>query len=136
MIRIPVRGRVCYGGFDFQKNIRIIRKGEPMLEIKTSEEFAKEVLEAQVPVVVDFWASWCHPCQILGPVIAELAGEYEGKAKVVKVNVDEARELAVNHNIMSIPTVVFFKNGELRDRSIGAVSKEILKEKIDALLQG
>lgn len=107
-----------------------------MRELKTSEEFKKEVLDAQVPVVVDFWASWCHPCQILGPLIAELAKEYEGRARVVKVNVDEARELATSYNIMSIPTVIFVKNGEIQDRSIGAVPKHILTEKLDALLAG
>lgn len=105
-----------------------------MQEIRTPEEFKKEVLEANIPVVVDFWASWCHPCTILGPVIAELASDYEGKAKIVKVNVDEARELAQSYNIMSIPTVIFFKNGQIQDRSLGAVPKTALSEKLDNLL--
>jgi thioredoxin 1 len=106
-----------------------------MIEVKTAEEFKKEVLEADLPVVVDFWATWCQPCQILGPVLEELAADYDGRAKIVKVNVDEARELAQNHQVMSIPTVVFFKRGEIKDRSIGAVPKQILAEKLDALLE-
>ncbi len=105
-----------------------------MLEIKTPEEFKKEVLECKLPVVVDFWASWCQPCQMLGPVIEELSADFQDKAKVVKVNVDEARELAVEHQVMSIPTVVFFKNGEIKDKTIGAVPKDTLIEKLNAIL--
>ncbi len=116
------------------KNSVLFEKEKHMLEIRTQEEFQKEVLEAQVPVVVDFWASWCHPCTMLAPVMAELAADYEGRAKVVKINVDEARELAQSFNVMSIPTVIFFKNGEIQDRSIGAVPKNILSDKLDQLL--
>jgi len=107
-----------------------------MIEVKTAEEFKKEVLEAEVPVIVDFWASWCQPCKILGPIVEELAKDYDGRVKIVKVNVDEARELVQIHQVMSIPTVVFFKQGQARDRSIGAVPKTILAEKLDALLEG
>jgi thioredoxin 1 len=107
-----------------------------MIEVKNQDEFKKEVLESNIPVIVDFWATWCQPCHMIGPVLAELAKGYEGRAKVVKVNVDEARELAMNHQIMSIPTVVFFKGGEIKDRSIGAVPKEVLTEKLDAILEG
>ena len=107
-----------------------------MIEVKTAEEFKKEVLEAEVPVLVDFWAAWCQPCVILAPVMEELAADYDGRVKIVRVNVDEARELAQNHQIMSIPTVVFFKQGEIKDRSIGAVPKQILAEKLDVLLEG
>lgn len=107
-----------------------------MIEVKTAEEFKREVLEADVPVLVDFWAAWCQPCVILAPVMEKLAADYESRAKIVKVNVDEARELAQNHQVMSIPTVVFFKQGEIKDRSIGAVPKQILAEKLDALLEG
>ncbi len=107
-----------------------------MIEVKTAEEFKKEVLEAEVPVLVDFWATWCQPCLILTPVMEELAADYDGRAKIVRINVDEARELAQNHQIMSIPTVVFFKQGEIKDKSIGAVPKQILAEKLDALLEG
>lgn len=107
-----------------------------MIEVKTAEEFKKEVLQAEVPVIVDFWASWCQPCKILGPIVEELAKDYDGRVKIVKVNVDEARELVQIHQVMSIPTVVFFKQGQARDRSIGAVPKAILAEKLDALLEG
>lgn len=107
-----------------------------MIEVKSQEEFKKEVLESDVPVIVDFWASWCQPCKMLGPVIAELAKDYEGRAKVVKVNVDEVRELAQQHQVMSIPTVTFFKAGQIKDRSIGAVPKQVLTEKLDAILEG
>ena len=107
-----------------------------MIEVKTAEEFKKEVLEAEVPVIVDFWAAWCQPCLILEPVMEELAADYDGRVKIVRINVDEARELAQNHQIMSIPTVVFFKRGEIKDKSIGAVPKQILAGKLDALLEG
>ncbi len=107
-----------------------------MIEVKTAEEFKREVLEADVPVLVDFWAAWCQPCVILAPVMEELAADYDGRVKIIKVNVDEARELAQNHQVMSIPTVVFFKQGKIKDRSIGAVPKEILAGKLDALLEG
>lgn len=105
-----------------------------MIHIKTAEEFKKEVLESQVPVVVDFWASWCQPCQMLGPVIEELSTDYEGRAKIVKINIEEAQELAQTHQIMSIPTIIFFKGGQIKDRSLGYVDKELLAEKLDALL--
>jgi len=105
-----------------------------MLEITTQEEFAKEVLEAEVPVLVDFWAPWCQPCQILGPIIEELAKDYEGRAKMLKVNIDDARDIALSHGVMSIPTVAFFKAGEKKDTSIGAVPKQVLAEKLDAIL--
>ena len=107
-----------------------------MIEVKTAEEFKREVLEADEPVLVDFWAAWCQPCVILAPVMEELDADYDGRVKIIKVNVDEARELAQNHQVMSIPTVVFFKQGEIKDRSIGAVPKQILAEKLDALLEG
>lgn len=106
-----------------------------MIEVKTKEDFQKEVLEAELPVVVDFWAGWCQPCQILGPVLEELGADYQGKAKIVKVNVDEARQLAQEHQVMSIPTMLFFKNGQVADRSIGAVPKHILSQKLDSLIK-
>jgi len=107
-----------------------------MTEVKTADEFKAEVLEAEVPVIVDFWANWCQPCHMLAPVIEELAADYQGRIKVVKVNVEEARELAIKHNIMSIPTVVFFYKGEIRDTSIGAVPKTVLAQKLEAVLKG
>jgi len=94
----------------------------------TSENFEKEVLNSKKPVVVDFYADWCGPCKMMGPIIDELAGENDN-IKVGKVNVDETQELAVKYGIMSIPTIIIFKNGDVHKKFIGVVGKEeILKE--------
>lgn len=98
-----------------------------MAEIKiTVDNFEEEVLGSQIPVLVDFWASWCGPCRMLGPVVAEIAEELEGKVKVGKVNVDEEGELAARFGISSIPTVMVFKNGEVTNTSVGVCPKEEL----------
>ena len=85
-------------------------------------------------VLVDFWAPWCGPCRMIAPVIEELAEEYEGKAKIAKVNTDEQPAIAAEYGIRSIPTILFFKNGELVDQMIGAAGKAVFAEKLDALL--
>ena len=92
----------------------------------TSENFRKEVLNSEVPVLVDFWASWCNPCKMMGPIVEEIAGEMEGKIKVFKLNVDEERNLAIKYNIMSIPAFLLFKDGKVEKQSIGMQSKEDL----------
>lgn len=93
-----------------------------------NDNFEEEVLGSKVPVLVDFWATWCGPCRMLAPIIEEISNEYEGKAKVCKVNVDEVPELANRFDITSIPTVLIFKNGELAATSIGYKEKEALTE--------
>lgn len=84
--------------------------------------------------IVDFWAPWCGPCRMIAPVIDELAGDFEGKANICKVNTDEEQDLAVKYGIRSIPTIIFMKNGEVVDQLIGATSKQALTDKINSLL--
>ena len=92
----------------------------------TSENFEAEVLKSDIPVLVDFWATWCGPCQMIGPVSSEIAEEYAGKIKVGKVNVDEQMALAMQYQVASIPTLILFKNGEVAKRTMGAQPKENL----------
>jgi thioredoxin 1 len=96
--------------------------------------FEAEVINSSEPVLVDFWAEWCGPCKMIGPVIEELSKDLAGQAKVGKVNVDEARDLAVKYNVRSIPLLLFFKNGEVKDQIVGAsVTKDQLKQRLLAL---
>ncbi len=104
-----------------------------LLHLKTNE-FDKEVLKSSQPVLVDFSATWCGPCQMMGPVMEKLATEFEGKAKVAKVDIDECSDLAMKYNIMSVPSMLFFKNGEIKDQVVGAVPAEHLSEKLNSLL--
>lgn len=105
-----------------------------MAQTFTDSNFQSEVLDSDLPVLVDFWAEWCGPCKMIGPVIDQVATDMEGTAKVGKVNVDEARELAVKFNVKSIPYLLFFKNGEVKDQIVGAsVTKDQLKAKLQAL---
>ena len=98
-----------------------------MSEIKlTKDNFEQEVLKSDLPVVVDFWATWCGPCQMLAPVLAEVAEELEGQYKVGKVNVDEEMELALAHQISNIPTLLLFKDGKVIDKMMGFLPKDIL----------
>lgn len=100
----------------------------------TDKNFQTDVLQSTIPVLVDFWAPWCGPCKIIGPVVEELAKEYEGKVKVVKLNVDDNPESAGRFNVMSIPTLILFKNGEPVKTIIGAQPKESIKKAIDEVL--
>ena len=103
------------------------------LEI-TSANFEETVLKSEKPVLVDFWAEWCGPCRMVGPIVDELHTEYEGKAVVGKVNVDDQQEIAAQYGIRNIPTILFFKNGEMVDKNVGVAPKADLAKKIDALI--
>ena len=94
-----------------------------------------EVMQSQLPVFVDFWAVWCGPCRMVGPVVEELAGEYSGKVSFVKVNVDESGELASKYNIFSIPTLAIFNKGEIITQQVGAASKDSYKNMIENALK-
>jgi thioredoxin 1 len=94
----------------------------------------KELVNGDKPLMVDFWAEWCGPCRMIGPIVEELAEEYEGKVVVGKVNVDENDELAGEFGIRSIPTLLFFKNGEVVDKHIGAAQKSLIETKLKGLL--
>ena len=94
--------------------------------ILTNENFDAEVLQSDVPVLVDFWATWCGPCKMIAPIVAEIAQENEGKIKVGKVNVDEQQRLVIRFGISSIPTLLVFKNGEFVNKAVGYMSKEEL----------
>ncbi len=100
----------------------------------TEDNFQSEVIDSELPVLVDFWAEWCGPCKMISPILDQLSTDIEGKATIGKVNVDEARDLAVKYNVKSIPLLLFFKNGEVKDQIVGAnITKEQLKEKLLAL---
>ncbi len=96
--------------------------------------FDTEVLKSSVPVVVDFWAEWCPPCRMIAPLIDQLSDEYAGKAKFVKVNVDNDPDVAGRYNIMNIPTLIFFNNGAPYEKIVGAVPKQKIKEVLDTIL--
>lgn len=100
----------------------------------TTADFDAEVLQSNVPVLVDFWAVWCGPCRAIAPHVDAISQEYAGRAKVVKVNVDEEPELALRYGIQSIPTLLFFKDGKVQDMIVGVVPKQTIIQKLEALL--
>lgn len=100
----------------------------------TESNFEELVLKSDKPVLLDFWAEWCGPCRVIAPYVKEIAGEFEGKAVVGKVDVDSNPGISQKYGIRNIPTILFFKNGEVADKQIGAVPKKSLVEKLNALL--
>ena len=106
------------------------------MALEITDNNFKEILAEGKPVVIDFWAPWCGPCKMVGPIIEELAGEYEGKALIGKCDVDENGDVAAEYGIRNIPTVLFFKNGELVDKQVGSAPKPKDAAQIEALVEG
>ncbi|MEE9247379.1 MAG: thioredoxin [Dehalococcoidia bacterium] len=100
----------------------------------SDDTWQKEVLESDIPVLVDFWAPWCGPCRLIAPIVEELAKEYDGKMAFTKLNVDEAPQVTMNYRIRSIPTVMFIKDGKVADTVVGAVPKRELLKRVEAVL--
>ena len=100
----------------------------------TTSDFEQTVLQSPIPVLVDFWAVWCGPCKMIAPHVDALASEYEGRVKVMKVNVDEEPDIAQKYGIMSIPTLLFFKDGKVVDQVVGAVPKSTISGKLEGIL--
>lgn len=100
----------------------------------TDKDFEAEVLKSKIPVIVDFWADWCAPCQVMGPIFEEVSKKFEEKIKFFKVNVDEEQHLATHYDIMSIPTLIIFKDGEPQEALIGVQKKEELEKKLKTYL--
>ncbi len=102
--------------------------------IEITDANFEEIIKSNQPILVDFWAEWCGPCKMIGPVVEELAGDYEGKAVIGKVDVDSNPGVAQAFGIRSIPTLLFFKDGQIVDKQVGAVPKSVLSQKLDAQL--
>ncbi len=101
----------------------------------TDANFEEEVLKSDLPVIIDMWAVWCGPCRLIAPIMEEFATEYDGRLKVGKLDVDVNQQTAIKYGVRSIPTVLFFKNGELKDVVIGAAPRQVFKEKVEKLLE-
>jgi len=105
-----------------------------MALIVNDSNFNQVVIQSDKPVLVDFWATWCGPCRMVSPIVDEIATEYEGKAVITKCDVDSSSEIPVKYGIRNIPTILFFKNGELKDKIVGATTKSAIVAKINALM--
>lgn len=132
---IPWRGMIFVVS-DKQRrdNILLTIKHFIIMEVKITSENFEELKNGSLPLVVDFWATWCGPCRAIAPIIEELAKEYDGKLVVGKCDVEENDDIAMEYGIRNIPTILFIKNGEVADRFVGATTKAALKEKFDAFL--
>ncbi len=115
-------------------NSSIIKKYKIMTLEFTDSNFEELVLKTDKPVLVDFWAEWCGPCRMVGPIVSEIGEEYKDKVVVGKLDVDANPEVAMRYGIRNIPTILFFKNGEIADKQVGAVPKSVLAGKIESLL--
>jgi thioredoxin 1 len=104
------------------------------MAVELTDANFEEVIKTDKPVLVDFWAEWCGPCRMVGPIVEELSKDYEGRAIIGKVNVDHNPGISSKYGIRNIPTILFFKNGEVVDKSVGAVPKNVLAQKIDGQL--
>jgi thioredoxin 1 len=124
--------KLSFNPYKFHKFVII--KISKMAEKFTSSNFNEVVLQSDKPVLVDFWAEWCGPCRMIGPMVDELSNEYAGKAVIGKLNVDENPDISMNYGVRSIPTLLIFKNGQLVDKIVGAVPKQNIASKIDAQL--
>jgi thioredoxin 1 len=100
----------------------------------TDQSFEQDVLKSEVPVLVDFWAEWCGPCKMLAPTVEKVANDYEGKAKVVKLNIDDNNQVAQQYGIKGIPTLILFKDGSEADRTVGLTTKDNISRMIDRVL--
>ena len=104
------------------------------MALEITDENIKEIISSGKPVVIDFWAEWCGPCRMVGPMVEELAKEYDGKVVIGKMNVDNNVDTPIEYGIRNIPTILFFKDGQLVDKQVGAVQKAVLSAKVEALL--
>ncbi len=102
--------------------------------VVSEDNFEQEVLQSDVPVLVDFWATWCVPCHMVAPIVERIAERYAGRLKVAKLDVDENQELAIRYQVMAVPTLLFFKNGQVVDRIVGAVGEQAIAQKVETLL--
>jgi thioredoxin 1 len=100
----------------------------------TDENFQKEVIKSELPVIIDFWAAWCGPCRMIAPIVEEIAAEYDGKLKVGKLDVDNNQETSIKYGVRSIPTLLIFKNGQLKDTIIGAVPKSHIVQRLSNVI--